>query len=112
MDLSQLPALGKVAGVPGIALGAFVLVAGAALALTEVLPEAWRGPVLVLPIAVAGLLGGLGLLGWMRGQRGGAQVARTEGDRSEARNEDASKSGGRQEARTRGKDSPAVNIRR
>jgi hypothetical protein len=29
MDLSQLPKLGKVAGVPGIALGAVVLLLGA-----------------------------------------------------------------------------------
>ena len=39
MDLSQLSTLGKVAGVPGIALGAVVLLLGAVLAATNVLPE-------------------------------------------------------------------------
>jgi hypothetical protein len=48
----------------------------------------------------------------MRGSRAGDQVARAQGDRSAARNEDASKGGARQEATTRGKDSPATNIRR
>jgi O-antigen ligase len=111
MDLSQLSGLGKVGGVPGIALGAVVLVLGAVLALTDVLPEVWRGPLLLVVVLGTVALGGLALAGWIRGSRGDAQIATTEGIRSEARNENASKDGARQEARTRGEESPAINIR-
>lgn len=109
MDLSQLPKLGKVGGVPGIAIGALVMILGAMLGLTDVIPLGWRGPLFL--VAALGTLGVavLALVGWMRARD---QIAATEGDRSEARNEDASKEGGRQEATTQGKDSPAVNIRR
>lgn len=109
MDLSQLPKLGKVGGVPAIALGALVLILSAVLGVTDAIPLGWRGP-LILAVAVGALgVAGLALVGWMGARE---QVAATAGDRSEARNEDASKEGGRQEATTRGKDSPAVNIRR
>jgi O-antigen ligase len=112
MDLSQLSSLGKVGGVPGIALGAAVLMLGAVLELTDAVPEAWRGPLLlVVTIGVVAFVG-LALAGWIRSGHGGAQIARTDGDRSEARNEDASKGGARQRAMTRGKDAPAINIRR
>jgi hypothetical protein len=104
--------LGKVGGVPGIALGAAVLVLGAVLGLTDLVPEAWRGPLFLVVVAGVVAFGGLALAGWIRGGRGGDQIAATEGDRSGARNEDASRGGARQEARTRGKDSPATNIRR
>lgn len=112
MDLSQLSGLGKVGGVPGIALGAAVLVLGAVLGLTDVIPEAWRGPLLVVVALGAVGFAVLALVGWMRGSRAGEQVVRTEGDRSAARNEDGSKGASRQEATTRGKNSPASNIRR
>ena len=112
MDLLQLSRLGKVGGVPGIALGGAVLVLGTVLGLTNAIPEAWRGPLLLAVVLGAVGFTVLALIGWMRGSRVGDQVARAEGDRSAARNEDASKGGGRQEATTRGKDSPATNIRR
>jgi O-antigen ligase len=112
MDLSQLSKLGKVGGVPGIALGGAVLVLGAALGLTDAIPEAWRGPLLLAVVLGAVAFALLALAGWIRASRAGDLVARTEGDRSEARNEDGSRGGARQEATTRGKDSPATNIRR
>ena len=112
MDLLQLSGLGKVGGVPGIALGAAVLLLGAVVGSTDVIPEVWRGPLLVVVALGAVGFAVLALAGWMRVSRPGEQVARTEGDRSAARNEDASKGAGRQEATTRGKDSPVSNIRR
>lgn len=112
MDLSQLSGLGKVGGVPGIALGAAVLVLGTVLGLTDDIPVAWRGWLLLVVVLGAIAFCGLALAGWIRGTRGGPQIAATEGDRSEARNEDAGKDGARQQATTRGKNSPAVNIRR
>lgn len=112
MDLSLLSKLGKVGGVPGIALGGAVLVLSAVLGLTSAIPEAWRGPLLLAVVLGAVGFAMLALIGWMRGSRAGDQVARAEGDRSAARNEDASKGGARQEATTRGKDSPATNVRK
>lgn len=111
-DLPNLFNLGKVGGVPGIALGGAVLVLSAVLGLTNAIPEAWRGPLLVAVALGAVGFAVLALAGWIRAGRAGDQVARAEGDRSAARNEDASKRGARQEATTRGKDSPATNIRR
>jgi MFS family permease len=112
MDLSQLTGLGKVGGVPGIALGAAALILGAVLGLTDAVPEAWRGPLLILVVLGAVCWAVLALAGWMRPSRADPQLARTEGDQSPARNEDASRTGGRQEATSRGKRSPATNIRR
>lgn len=100
MDLAQLSRLGKVGGVPGIALGAAVLVLGAVLGLTDAVPDAWRGPLLLVAALGAIAFAVLAL-------RGGSQTADTKGDRSEARNE--STRGARQRATTRGKDSPAIN---
>lgn len=111
MDLSQLSRLGKAGGVPGIALGAAVMVLGAVLGLTDAIPAAWRGPLLLVVALGAVVFGVLAVAGWIRSSRGGDQNANTEGDRSEARNEDASRGGARQQATTRGKDSPATNIR-
>jgi hypothetical protein len=108
MDRPELSKLGKVGGVPGIALGAVVSVLGAVLGLTDQVPEAWRGPLfLVMTLGVVALAG-LALAGWIRG---GAQIAATEGDDSEARNEDYTNSGARQVATSRGKRAPAVNIK-
>jgi hypothetical protein len=111
-NLSNLSKLGKVGGVPGIALGSAVLVLGSVLSVTDALPEAWRGPLLMLVVLGAVGFVAVALAGWMRLNRVGDQVARTDGDNSAARNEDAGKGGGRQDATTRGKDSPATNIRR
>ena len=112
MDLSQLSSLGKVGGVPGIALGAAVLVLGAVLGLTDAVPIAWRGPLLLVIALGAVAFALLALSGWIRASRGGDQLAQTQGDRSAARNEDAGKGGAHQKATTQGKNSPATNIRR
>ena len=111
MDISQLTKLGKIAGVPGIALGVVVLLLGAVVAAVGILPEGWRGPVMVVVIVGAVLLGVLGVLGWARGTRGGAQVARTEGDHSTAQNRDKTKTGGSQNASATGAYSTAINER-
>jgi len=111
VDISQLPKLGKIAGVPGIALGVVVLLLGAVVAAAGVLPEGWRGPVIVVIIVGTMLLGVLAVLGWARGTRGGAQVARTERDHSAASNLDKTKTGGSQRASTAGENSPASNVR-
>lgn len=70
MDLSQLEDLGKVGGVPGIAIGAAVLVLGAVLALPDTLP----GP--LLAVLASGALGlrTLAVVGWKRGREGVARV--------------------------------------
>jgi hypothetical protein len=112
MDLSQLTRLGKVGGVPGIALGGAVLVLGAVLGLTNAIPEAWRGPLLVVVVLGAVGFAVVALAGWMRASRAGDQVARAKGNRSAAYHGDAGKDGARQEAATRDNDSPATNIRR
>ena len=85
---------------PGIALGAVVSVLGAVLLLTNAVPEAWRGPLLLL--VALGVIG-LGVLVLY----GGNQNAETKGDCSGAFNE--SSRGARQQATTRGKNAPAVN---
>ena len=99
------------AGVPGIALGAVVLLLGAVLAATNVLPEGWRGPVMVVVVVGVVLLGVLAVRGWARGNRADAQIAITQGDRSAASNLDKTKTGGSQFASSRGTNSPASNVR-
>ena len=111
MDISQLSKLGKVGGVPGIAIGAAVLIVGAMLNVAGVLPEAWRGPVFMVIAVGAVLLALLAVLGWARGSRTGPQDARTESDGSAASNIDRTKSGGSQHAATEGKNAPASNLR-
>ncbi len=111
MDIAQLSGLGKVAGVPGIALGVAALVLGAVVEAAGVLPEAWRGPVFVVLVLGAVFLGGLALFGWVRSTRAGPQIARTEGDGSPALNVDRTRTGGIQTASTRGGRSPAINVR-
>ncbi len=107
MDLSQLWKLGKVGGVPGIALGVVALVVLAVIDASGTLPEAWRGPVWIVIVVGAVLLAAVAILGG----RTGAQIARTEGDYSAASNRDKSKGGGSQHASTTGKNAPASNER-
>jgi hypothetical protein len=109
MDLSRLTAVGKVEGVPGIALAAAVLILGAVLGLTEALPAPWRGPLLTIVAVGALILAMLGVVGWMRSR---LQIAEATGDGAEARNKDASKAGGPQAATARGKGAIAINERR
>jgi hypothetical protein len=111
VNLSQLAGLGKVAGIGGIALGVVVLLLRPVIEQSATLPEATRGW-LLLTIAVGALaLGALGIVLWVLGNRSAAQIARTDGDASPARNIDRTKGGGRQDARTKGKRSPAINER-
>jgi hypothetical protein len=111
VNLSQLAGLGKVAGIGGIALGVVVLLLRPVIEQSAILPEAIRGR-LLLTIAVGALaLGALGMVVWVLGNRSGAQIARTQGDESPARNIDRTKDGCRQDARTKGKRSPAINER-
>ena len=112
MELSGVAKLGKIGGVAGIGLGMVVLIFGDVLKGLGVLPENWRGPVVVLIIVSVAALAGGALAGWLLRQRGGAQIAKTEGHKAEARNENASKDGARQEATTKGNNAPSVNIRR
>jgi hypothetical protein len=112
MELSGLAKLGKIGGMAGIGLGVVMLLFGDVLKNIVALPENWRGPVVVLIIFSATALVGSALAGWLMRQQRGAQIANTEGDEAEARNENVSKDGARQKATTKGNKSPAVNIRR
>lgn len=109
MDNLSLSKLGKVGGVPGIALGGAVIVLGAVLGLTDAIPEVWRGPLLFLVAIGAVGFALVALVGWSRGSQPGSQVAHTEGDNSPAFNEDIGKGRASQEAKTRGKNSAAIN---
>ena len=111
MDLSALAKLGKVGGIPGVALGAVAVVLTAVLNQTGALPEPWRGPIDALCIASVVLLGLVVAIGWARGQRPGAQIANARGDNSPASNTDKTKTGGAQRATATGTNSPATNIR-
>jgi hypothetical protein len=104
MDIRQLTRLGKVAGVPGVALGAVVLLLGGVLAAADALPDGWRGPVVIAVAIGAVLLGAFVTISV-------GQVARTSGAASIASNEDGSKASAFQYASTRGKNSPAINRR-
>jgi hypothetical protein len=109
MDLSPLKDVGKVAGVPGIAIAAAVLILGAVLGLTEALPEPWRGPMLAIAAVGALALAILGVIAWLRGRE---QVARADGKGATAHNKDASKAGGRQQAVASGQQARAINERK
>lgn len=111
MDLSQLAGLGKVAGIGGLALGVVVLLLRPVIDQSASLPEPVRGWLLITIAIGAFVIGVLGMGLWGLAGRSNAQVARTDGDDSEARNIDRTKNGGGQHARTKGKGSPAINER-
>jgi hypothetical protein len=110
MEFSQLAKLGKVGGVAGLALGAFLLLARAVITESGAVPEAWRGPIFLAVAVVAAVPAVVAVFFW-GGGRGGAQVALTAGNDSPARNEDGTRSGGGQRAKTEGDRSPAENKR-
>ena len=107
MDFSWLEKLGKVGGIAGIALGVFVLVAGAVINASGTVPDAWRGPIFVALIVGAVVLAALALVLWAGG-RPGAQVATAEGDDSAILIKDKGKGGGSQSGNTKGKNSPVT----
>ncbi|MEA1675326.1 hypothetical protein [Nitrospirillum sp. BR 11163] len=112
MDLSQLQKLGKVAGVPGIALGVIALALYAIAGHVDAVPETWRGPILAIGIIITTVAGlAIVLAAWVKGAQASTQVARAEGDHSPATNIDRTKSGGSQDAHSTGAKSPASNVR-
>jgi hypothetical protein len=111
MDLSQMVALGKVAGIGGIAVGAVVLLLRPVIEQSAHLPEPMRGWLLLIIAIGALVLGALGIVVWALGSRPGPQLARTEGNASPALNIDRTRGAGRQDARTKGDRSSAVNER-
>jgi hypothetical protein len=74
MDLSSLAALGKVAGVGGIAIGMIVLLVRPMIEHTSALPAGERGPTLRLLAMGAFAVGALGIVAWMAGNMGGGTV--------------------------------------
>lgn len=108
VDVSALAKLGKVAGVPGIALGVTAMVLGMIAEASGVLPEEWRGPVLIVIVLGAIGLGVLALLGWLCAS---AQVGHSEGADAPVNNTDKSKSTGSQVGTTKGDRSPVNNVR-
>jgi hypothetical protein len=113
MDISSLSKLAESAGVPGIALGVTALVLLAAANKAGVVPKTWRGPVFIVIVTGAALLGVLTVLNFTANSRSvSPQTAHTKGDNSAATNSDATKTGGGQDAETEGAASPATNIRK
>ena len=110
--LSNLFKLGKVGGVPGLALGCAVIVLVAVLGLTDTIPDAWRGPLLVMVALGAVVFVVVALTGWGRNSRPGDQIAHAKGNRAPAYNYAGTGVGGRQEAKSEGDDAPAINIKR
>ncbi len=112
MEFAKLASLGKVAGIGGIALGVVVLLLRPVIEQSTTLAEPLRGWLLVTIAIGAFGIGALGIIGWVMGNRPGAQIARTAGDNSEVHNIDRTKgSSGRQVGQTRGKRSPVTNER-
>ncbi len=93
--------LGKIGGVPAVALG----VIGSVLYVPNLVPDDWKGPVII------GVSAATVLIVWLT--RPGTVTVSTEGDNSEARLEDHRKQGdARQSVKTKGKKSPAILIRK
>lgn len=86
MNLNVLPALGKIAGIGGIALGVVVLLGDRLVGTVAGLPAVDRGPaVQLLTICTFGI-GVAGLLVWLFAARSGGPSARTEGNNAPAIN--------------------------
>jgi hypothetical protein len=67
MDLSSLAALGKVAGMGGIALGVVALLVKPVIDRTSGVPAGQRGPLLRFVAAGAFGIGALGVIAWLVG---------------------------------------------
>ncbi len=112
MPAQNLASLAKLGGVPAVALGVAAIVFEAIPGALGFVPEHWRGPVLVVTILGAGILGAGALLAWVIDRGRIEQVGETHGDRSSVENQNLTKRGGRQSGRTHGKDSSVRNIMR
>jgi hypothetical protein len=112
MEFPKLASLGKVAGIGGIALGVVVLLLRPVIDQSTNLAEPTRGW-LLLTIAIGAFgIGALGIIGWVMGNRQGAQIARTRAKNSDAINIDRTKGvSARQVAQTTGERSSAINER-
>jgi len=110
MPAQNLASLAKLGGVPAAALGVAAIVFEAIPGALGFVPEHWRGPVLVVTILGAVILGSGALLAWVIDRRRIEQVGETRADRSPVENQNLTKRGGRQYGRTQGKDSPVKNF--
>ena len=80
MDLSSLAALGKVAGLGGLAIGVVALLVRPVIARTSGVPAAQRGPLLRFVAMGAFGIGALGIVAWLvSGLTGGGTVAAGSG---------------------------------
>lgn len=79
MDLSSLAALGKVAGLGGIAIGAVVLLVRPLIDRTSSIPAAQRAPLLRLVALGAFGIGALGIIAWLISGLQGSNVTATGG---------------------------------
>ena len=80
MDLSSLAALGKVAGLGGIAIGVVVVLIRPLIDRTSSVPVAQRAPLLRLIAIGAFGIGALGIVAWLiSGLQGGGNVTASGG---------------------------------
>jgi hypothetical protein len=84
LDLSQLEALGKVAGIGGIAIGAVVLLIRGIIDKTSSLPAKQRASTLRFLAMGAFGVGALGIMAWVANGWSGGQHATTRGNDSPA----------------------------
>jgi hypothetical protein len=71
MDLSALEALGRIAGLAGMAVGLVALLVRPIVSQTPILPLAQRAPMLRLIVMGSFAIGALGILVWAAGSLGG-----------------------------------------
>ncbi|HME27580.1 MAG TPA: hypothetical protein VKI44_40705 [Acetobacteraceae bacterium] len=79
MDLSSLAALGKVAGLGGLAIGAVVLLVRPLIDRAASVPAAQRAPLLRLVAMGAFGIGALGIVAWLISGLQGGNVTATGG---------------------------------
>ena len=79
MDLSSLGALGKVAGLGGLAIGVVVLLVRPLINRASSVPAAQRGPLLRLVAMGAFGIGALGIVAWLISGLQGGNVTATGG---------------------------------
>jgi hypothetical protein len=90
MDLSSLEALGKVAGIGGIAVGAVVLLVRPLIEQMSTLPKRQRAPTFRLIAIGAFAIGAIGIVVWLGSNLGGHNTTVTGGPCSNTSAGDAS----------------------